>query len=522
VPSQSTWRRWRTQEGEGVMNKAAMRSFRKFIEEARKESDHVRIFSKVLNTEGLFEGLFPQIEYAVEWFEIVEPLLYQYICRAPHALITGKVIIAAEGILETSYDHLSDPWKGYKAYLRTGKIKDGTYKVLAPKLLIGPYKDPVVIDGEKYDDWLRVEGAATGWQYKDILLSRYDSALWVVPENPDDDDSPMGPALSYECMQEAAERWREVRASLPDRPSPREERRRLEGERLAQMRLKKAQLAREQRVKELEREGVDSKGKWTVPAVRIGQKLRKWEGKKTKALLQVEIPRMAERARMLGRLPRMTLRMVQIKEEWRLTGEHCGLLLEPNDDKTECTAPKDDFVFADAVFNEAALDAPLQEVALGLSRNQLEKPNRNKKMRPPDKAFILSLEKRRRESEQPIEEKIKEMRGNYLYGREPKTYYIGKRTGNLYRVRFLKYVGHLKPKASEKYADLITQETVLAELLPKNPYLPLRGLENAELRLKYRPEAGRKILCFEDELVNIVHGEEKMQLADLHRYLETE
>lgn len=504
------------------MNKAAMRSFKKFVEEARKESDHVRIFSNVLNTEGLFEGLFPQIEYAVEWFEIVEPLLYQYICRAPHALITGKVIIAAEGILETSYDHLSDPWKGYKAYLRTGKIKDGTYKVLAPKLLVGPYKDPVVIDGEKYDDWLRVEGADTGWQYRDILLSRYDPALWVVPEDIDDDDSPMGPALSYESMQEAAGRWREVMASLPDRPSAREERRKLESERLAQKRLKEAQLAREKRVKELEREGVDAGGKWIVPAVRIGRKLRKWEGKKPKALIQVEIPRMAERARLLGVLPRMTLRMVQIKEGWRLTGEQCGLLLDPNDDKTECTAPKEDFVFADAVFNEAALAAPLQEVALGLSRNQLEKPNRNSRIRPPDKAFVLSLERRRRESELTIEEKIKEMGGKYLYGREPKTYYVGKRTGNLYRVKFLRYVGNLKPKAAEKYAELITQETVLAELLQKNPYIPMRGLENAGLRLKYRPEAGRKIICFEDELVNIVHGEEKMRLADLHRYLETE
>ena len=518
--SLSTWRRWLTLGGESVMNKAAMISFKKFVEDVRKESDHLVIFSSVLDTEGLFEGLFPEAEYAIEWFEIVEPLLYRYICRAPHQLTKGKVIIAARGILESSYSHRNDSWKAYKAYKKTGRIRDGEYKLLSAKLLVGPYKDPVVIDGEEYDDWLQFEGTDTGWQYKKVILDRYDPALWLVADDVDDDDSPIGPALDYESVKEAAERWKEVRATLPERLSAREERRKLAISRLSAKRKQEDKL-REKRVKELERDGVAAGGKWIVPAVRIGQKLRKWEGKTPKALLQVEIPRMAERARSLGLLPRMTLRMVQIKESWRLTGAQCGLLLEPNDNKTECTAPDEDFLFADAVFKDRIQGAPLQKVIFDLPRNVLEKPG-NRKGRLPDMVIVGGLERRRRESELTIEEKVKEMGEKYLYGAEPRTYYIGKRTGNLYRVRFLKYVGHLKSKAAEKYAELITQETVLAVLLHHNPYIPQRGIEKAELGLKYVPQAGREIVCFEDELVNILHGEERMKLADLHRYLETE
>ena len=138
------------------------------------------------------------------------------------------------------------------------------------------------------------------------------------------------------------------------------------------------------------------------------------------------------------------------------------------------------------------------------------------------------LERRYREMKGSDADKMRMMGSKYRLGEEPKTYYLGHRTGNLYPAKFIRYAEHFRKYLPEnsKYGRLVTEETVLAQLLDEPPYCPFE-----EFALEYRlpenlkaPPNQAMILCFEDELVTVPQGkrgEQRMERAELHRYIET-
>jgi hypothetical protein len=194
-------------------------------------------------------------------------------------------------------------------------------------------------------------------------------------------------------------------------------------------------------------------------------------------------------------------------------------------------------LFAEEVFDRATLARPSPGIMGTWPRNLLSRWGYGKKQKPPTMAIAGSLERWRkekhgfdrffktedsREREKILKRLMKDVGEKYRPGAEPKTYYLGHRTGNLYPAKFLHYVDYLMtskelPEGS-KYAPFVTNETVLAQLLYEDPYVP--EAHRTE-ELKYRPPSRTLILCFEDELVNIVPGLERMRRADLHRYIES-
>ena len=113
------------------------------------------------------------------------------------------------------------------------------------------------------------------------------------------------------------------------------------------------------------------------------------------------------------------------------------------------------------------------------------------------------------------------MGNKFPAGTEPKLYLLGPRTGNLYPANFISYGDHLgeylPDELRKRYGYLFTSETVLALLLRQAPYLP----QGQKKQFTYLPPGERLVICFEDELMNILQGQELMRMADLHRYLES-
>jgi hypothetical protein len=516
------------------MNQAAHRAFDAFLNAVAQEAEEVRILAPVLNAEGAFDGLpHPDLESARSWFEIVEPLLYAYLFKVPGALIEGRAINAAEGLTEASFFHLEDPQKAYSVYEKTGQIGDGQYKLLSSKLVVGPQKEPVVIEAEEFDDWLELKAGAAGWGLP-IILRPYDEQLWLVPDEDDPDTAP-APALAPETLEEAANRWRLVCETRPPRTHRAARRRRDEWAgaqgRIRQGRIEEArQQRRAHRLEIVAKHGQDLRDPLLVCAVRTKKKFENKELSKDAPASQTKVPRMAERARALGEEPKRRLRIVNVKHRWEVTAKECGLLLEPRDSKGELIgfeAPPEDVLFADEIFDENVLEMPSPLIAGLWSRNHLTKPDGRKKDRKPDLFVARSLERRRRDRVDArgrpwsVERKLKEMGDKYPKGAEPRTYLLGARTGNLYPVKFIRYAEHLQAylpeEFREKYGHLFTDETVLARLLRQAPYVP----EGRRLPFVYLPQRERLVVCFEDELVNVVQGQERMKLADLHRYLES-
>ncbi len=525
------------------MNKAARIAFEEFLEEVSKESQDVKIIAPVLNVEGDFDGLpEPDLNNALQWFEIVEPLLYDYIFQVPGAQIEGKAIIAAQGIVEASYMHLEASYfesegaeKAYQKYRRTGEIGDGIHKTLPPKLIVGPQKAPVPIEGQEFDDWLVVE--AQGWNIQ-IILQKYsrDEHLWKILSDEDDPDSKKIPALSSEKLVKAAGQWKEYLLKFPPEPVRRkgasEDRRPEYNAAAGALRPKTpAQAERiEKRQQLLEERGIDERDPLAVCAVRTKKKFDNKELDSEAGETKIQIPRMPERARSLGKAPRRTLRTVDVKKRWEATAKQCGLLLEPfyseQGDLIGYSPPLEDFLFADELFDRSVLSMPSPEIEGLWPRNVLTKPDRRKKDRKPDLLIVKSLERRRREKKDArgrpwsTEMKLREMGTKFPLGTEPKVYLLGPRTGNLYPAKFISYGEHLGDylpgEFRKRYGHLFTSETVLALLLRQPPYLP----QGQKKQFTYLPPGERLVVCFEDELMNILQGQELMRMADLHRYLE--
>lgn len=519
------------------MNKAAMAAFRAFLAAVREEAEDVIITSPVLNMKGHFDGLLPGLGYAEDWFEMMEPVLYEYLLKVPTSLLRGKALVIAEGIIESSYSHYEDAWKAYNNYRKTGKVGSGVYKPLSSKLIVVAQNDPswVTIEGEKYDDWLGCKDADNGWGIP-VILKPYDPALWIVPEDPLEEDSPMGPAFSYERLEELANQWREHCRAAKPRTTPRKERSLQRVEQVLQGAEREMQRF-EKRIGVLSGYGFDERDPYLVPAVRTRRKLKDTYPWPNKLPVRVNIPKMGERWRMEGATGRKAvtrMRMAEVKERWREAGHRWGVLLEKAGDGRNDEAPSEDFLLAEDVFDRATLARPAPGI-MGYQRNTLSRWGYGKKQKPPEMAIARSLERWRKEKhgvdrffktdnlkerDRILKRLMKDTGEKYLPGSEPKTYYLGPRTGNLYPVKFLHYVGYLSKELPEgsKYQPLVTNETVLAELLHEDPYVP--EAHRAE-ELKYRPPDNKLILCFEDELVNIVPGLERMRRADLHRYLES-
>ncbi len=540
------------------MNKAAHKAFKEFIRSVGQEAEDVRIIAPVLNAEGSFDGLpLPDLYSATDWFEIVEPLLYGYLFKVPGALIEGKAIIAAEGIIEASFFHLENPEQEYSNYKKTGEISSGQYKLLSSKLVVGPQKEPLLIEGEEFDDWLELRTGGTGWSIP-IILKPYDEALWLVQDEDDPDATP-SPALASEKLEEAAKRWRQFCETAP-RIQRRAAAKLLRDEReAARGRMSKDKIAQRRQLRRAYRlevlaarriDRIDLKDPLLVCAVRTKKKFENRELDEGSPAVQVKITRMAERARSLGLAPKRGLRTVTVHKQWEGPAKECGLLLEPQykgaqykgaqykgaqykgeqyqvNELPVYSAPKGDFLFADEFFDENVLDMPSPLIAGLWSRNQLTKPDKRKRDKKPDLLIARSLERRRRDKvdarKRPlsVEKKLREMGDKYPLGTEPRTYLIGAKTGNLYPAKFVRYGDHLqKYLPSEfraEYGHLFTDETVLARLLRQEPYSA--GTDKPSFI--YLPPEERLVVCFEDELVNVVRGQERMKMADLHRYLET-
>ena len=528
------------------MNKAAMAAFREFLASVREESEDVVITSPVLNMKGHFDGLLPGLGYAEDWFEMMEPVLYEYLLKVPTSLLRGKALIIAEGIIESSYSHYEDSWKAYKNYRKTGKVGSGEYKLLSSKLIVVAQNDPswVTIEGERYDDWLGCKDADKGWGIP-VILKPYDPALWIVPEDPLEDDSPMGPAFSYERLEELAHQWREHCRTAKPRKTPRKERALQRVEQVLQGAEREMQRF-EKRIGVLVGHGFDERDPYLVPAVRTRRKLKDTYPWPNKLPVRVNIPKMGERWRMegalkggpegaTGRKALTRMRMAEVKERWRGAGHRWGVLLESIEEGAGYGPPSEDFLLAEEVFDRTVLARPSPGLAETWPRNLLSRWGYGKKQKPPEMAIAWSLERWRKEKhgydrffktedmnerDKILKRLMKDTGEKYRPGSEPKTYYLGPRTGNLYPAKFLHYVDYLSKELHEesKYRPFVTNETVLAELLYEDPYVP--EAHRAE-ELRYRPPSGTLILCFEDELVNIVPGLERMRKAELHRYIES-
>lgn len=224
-------------------------------------------------------------------------------------------------------------------------------------------------------------------------------------------------------------------------------------------------------------------------------------------------------------VPRAKLRKVEVKQEWEEPARVYGLLLEPvkeADGREAYTVPDGDLLFAEEVFDKDLLERPSPMLGWFGTRNMLTKWGKSKQDKRSITGVVRTLERRRREAPGTDREKMRRMGEKFPPGTEPKTYVFGVRTGNLYPAKFIRYIGHLKKELPEysKYRAVIGDETVLAELKYEDPYLP--SVDEIGEALVYKVPEKRLVICFEDELMTISSGEERMIRADLHRYFEAE
>lgn len=513
-------------------NKAAQQAFEKFIwllENEERVKDAV-ISAPLLNEHGLFDGKFPGLEMAREWFEIVEPLLYEYMLRFESAKIEGKALIIAKGITAASYSAQVNSEQAYRRYLRTGEIGEGEYKLLPQKMAVARWnsrtQNRVEIGGVTYEDWIEAKDVfeAAGLQVE--------KRIQMAPENLDAEDGPMTPGLSYERILEAVERWDALCATAPGRKRGRSVAENLSRAQVAskvRMTQMQVRLAKAQERRKLLETQPNLKDPMIVCAANTRIRLR--NASPLNEFNRVQITRMPERAKLQGKKLKSShavgVRMVDVKREWMFTGQRYGVLLDQIEegDGLVYQAPEEDFPFPAQVFegevyawsdHTSKHNAPYTKGRRGLGRLTL-----------PGEIVNNLLERRYREQPLGYTELVKRMQPKYGTGEAPKLYYLGPRTGNLYPAKFIRKAKFLKAALPERlkdseYAKYLTKEAVLALLLKEPPYtlfetfdLPYRFPERM---MQGRDE--RLIVCLEDELVNVLPDEERMVRADLHRYLE--
>ena len=502
------------------MNPLAKATFDLFLDEVFREAKTAIIRAPILDHDGLFDGLAPDLNGASDWFDLVEPVLYDYLLKVPGAEIEGRAIIVAYGIIEASFYHLENADKAYAAYKRTGEIGEGEYKLLSTRLAVGPQKDLITVDGREYDDWLVLRAAWDG------LMTPVADRMKMILKDEDDPDSELVPALAFEELKELAEKWMVIRKESENaekRFVPRQEKdlHKLKESFDKRMELmqKRSEVLQKRRL-----EPPGNKDPFDVPGYRTWHKLNRQGTTIQETGMKVVIPVMAERARLAGKKPKAYLKMADAKGSWLSVGKRCGLLLEPEQrserGEVVYTAPEGDLLLADEVFSEEALSIPDPGIN-GISRNDLKKWGKGKSIRRSRLMILATLERRYREEKISESAMMSKMGEKYRKDEEPKLYVVGKKTGNLYPAMYIRYIWHLAeylPKGS-KYLKLITRETVMAELRNELPYI--HSSIGKKFEHPYRLPRSLKVLCFEDELVMIQPGTERMRPADLHRYLET-
>jgi hypothetical protein len=221
-----------------------------------------------------------------------------------------------------------------------------------------------------------------------------------------------------------------------------------------------------------------------------------------------------------------SLTKAKLKDEWLFAARKWGIAGEIRREiecdatiKTRLQAPRQDFRLAEEVFENNNTD----------NMNQVEYYARNSSTDPE-----LRLQYAEQSLNRKIEREVKRgisreqaikrfLKPRFAHGEEPKVYLLGKKTGNLYPVRFVRYVGHMKEilkPGSWKWRE-ITKRSVLVELLDELPWMPVGAdsLEIGECGVEYTTGVGKGalVLTYEDELVT-VEGD-RMRPAALHRFL---
>lgn len=481
------------------MNKAATKVFAEFVKAAFRENPNFQIIVPMLGEDVYISPI--GYANAMDWFEVMGPALEEYIAGEQETNIGDKAFILA---------------KDYGTYIDAGNYTSLSY--LDARLAVVPKENIVVIDGAWYDEWL--------------YLST-DRTLEVYSKIPQGDE---GPLMSDQERHRLARECDELPAMFPVEIQPDKDIWRIPQTRIFEkLRRYASQKDGEIRWKRVEKYG--------MKVVNVPYKTGTYNELVTN--LSVKLPRFVCREQ--ARIGRETRRLMTIdrrgndvfsekevrptlvkgvlKDEWLFAARKWGIagnVLREEGNLVVLEAPKQDFRLMEEVFEGQIADTP--SPVEYYARNSSTDPEL--RLQYAEQSLVRKVErevKRGISREKAIKRNLKP---RFAQGEEPRIYLLGKKTGNLYPARFIRYVGHMKEllkPGSMKWRE-ITKRSVLVEVLDEVPWMPVGAdsievMEegNTEYKVEYRVCKGALALTYEDELVT-VEGE-RMRPAELHRFM---
>jgi hypothetical protein len=442
---------------------------------------------------------------AVQWFEVAEPVLYRYILKEIGKRIGGKALFIAA----------------------VDTVPIGKYLVMAEQYVSAQY------EGQEYDLWLSPKEAKTG-------IEIYNKIPKVPEDEFDLENSRLVPLLSQEdhdFLVDCLLIYRNFKF-MPGQV----ERAKPKVELLAPLKSLYA-LPAERTIRELRRVAKLNANGSLEPLDRGRGPLRR-----TLTQLKVKVLRMACREQVrLGREVQMRLAVKKIKVGNRtVTGEKIveerikprlaevlqpenrlfaaikwGVLLERVSEK-QFKAPDNDVLLAEKMLTSEQMSQVCDN-----KRHYGRNISNDPKLRAPyaeNRLFEIARRAKARavRVEKPIEDYVAELiRERYPQGGEPRLYVLGHKTGNLYPVRFLRYVGHLRPQFrlnTKKWRDT-TDRLVMASIEKGLPIFSREADPFTEHGYEYINDwENKRILCYEDELVTV--SKDRIVPAELHRFEE--
>lgn len=475
-----------------MKNKAAVKQFDAFYDAAMKE--------KMTEVVIPAFGIYVDFREAKDWFRSVEPLLYKLLyydeCEMPIRL-GGKALITAVSI----------------------------DKELPVKLIMETNEKLVSIDGEQFDQWLSLSSdAAETYRISEKAVDEEDGNNYAVM-----------PAISEHQISWLKEAWQSGRKQSLGRDRE----------------LYISPSFRACRKMRLTTMLVDDRLDWNnhSPHFKVWGRNKRKKTFGTVKTFTVEIPEFPcrEKAR-IGRDTKIRKILTRVKADGSLREEEEVIeeIIRPRmktskiTDQSAMMACRKYGFFARQEGN--TLSPPTNDFYGGQWQEELREDNednrrfyeRNKwdeaeyrikylDARLQDRASRLSKAMRK------PPEKCIELLPRYPLDKEPPIWMLGFRSGNLYRVRFRKYVGHLRSqfKVNSRAWRMLSERAVSVEVLDggrdgqQKLILPWREEELGALpeEIEYlNPLTGQRAVCYEDELFTM--DDNRMVPVDLYRFIE--